>query len=344
MGEGPEATESGQPVDHPLVIRVTACSGSVARWDPRRDQRGRPIRRPDSVAPICAESRPESVPIGRIATKLGPVRALGLAGHRRSAMNESRKYPPPPRQAGGTTVRRLSPARPIARDAPDAPRASERSPGPLYNPVTSIPPRPQHRASVARAAPPRAYTLRPPADNEVTAVRPPPSKEYAPPRASVPPFAAPSPRRSTPPPLPLRKIASLPPPPPVAVATTAPPPPPAVEHSAELRALSESADQALTVLHRVVREFERRLSAVELAPATQQPIVTVPLRVPPISGAPASDPIPMEAQVDTIKALATDDMPWDGAKHRRRIAIALTLSVVVGLGGLLTAMTCSHVP
>jgi hypothetical protein len=259
-------------------------------------------------------------------------------------MNESRKYPPPLRQAGGTAVRRLSPAPPDAREVPGAPRASERSPGPIYNPVTSIPPRPQNRASVARVAPPRAYTLRPPADNEVTAVRPPPSKEYVPHHASVPSSAAPSPRFATPPPLPLRKSASLPPSPPIAVLPSAPPAPPTAERSEELRALVESADQALAAMHRVIREFERRLAVPERPPATQQPIIAIPPRAPPISGAPASDPIPMEAQVPTLKVPATDDMPWDGAKHRRRIAIALTLSVFVGLGGLLTAMTCSHVP
>jgi hypothetical protein len=120
-------------------------------------------------------------------------------------------------------------------------------------------------------------------------------------------------------------------------AVVAPPAAAAPIHFEELRALVRGADDALTALNRTVREIERlvgqwekpsTLSSVASADASSS--FSVAVAAPPVSPAAARDAGPTAA------------VPWDGERHRRRIALAITLSLLLGFSLLLVAMACSH--
>ncbi len=111
-------------------------------------------------------------------------------------------------------------------------------------------------------------------------------------------------------------------------AASVPPPSPAAELAFEdLVAPVEAAGPDLARVQRTVGELERRVALLEreVARVGQQN-----------SAVPAGP-----AAVAT--APATGEIPWDGGKRKRNIAMALGLSLLVGLASLLAAAACSHV-
>ena len=242
-------------------------------------------------------------------------------------MNEPSKSALTPPQTDRPTSLTLSGARRVAMDfVAETPNPPRRSSGPLYKHVLT-PPRAESRRtptpvpSTGKATDGERVaslsTLPPLGELDVTAVRPAPVADVGPAPVFIPlPPRLPS---AAGPALPLARIPALPQVPVrtlaeptaqhIVVAQTPAPQAslasPTTVQSADLQALITSAKQAVEQLQRVVRELERQGGV--LAP-----------RVPGIAG-----------------------MWWT---HRRNIAIAVTVSVVVGVGGLLTAIACTHTP
>jgi hypothetical protein len=119
----------------------------------------------------------------------------------------------------------------------------------------------------------------------------------------------------------------------------------------DIRALTAAADQALATLHQVIRDLERRLQ--ETAPQQQAPSTPAPAPPPVRSSSwrpsaippgPPPMPGPTETGISMRRRSAPDDVAWDGGKRRRKVAIALAFSILVGLGVLLAAMASSRIP
>jgi hypothetical protein len=192
--------------------------------------------------------------------------------------------------------------------------------------VSSVPPRPVTKspASTARKVAPR-YLFEPSDELDVTA------DVVADGAASLPSsgMLKVSKATSTPPPLPGRAVTTptAPSPAPSSAPRIVSVPPTAlsVEGSKELRALIGEADRALSTLSATIREMDRRLGELEnKAPENKAPESGDPVRAAIVPQPPASD------------------LPWDGTKRRRQVALALIVSAALGLTGLLSAMACSY--
>jgi hypothetical protein len=164
--------------------------------------------------------------------------------------------------------------------------------------------------------------------------------------ASIPPVPSSRPPRPTstpkPPPLPGRAVttpSSAPTPAPRIVSVS--PTGLSVEESKELRALLGTAERALSTLCTTIREMDRRLGELEknapvLDAATPDRHERPTLPAPPNEsgdGDSSSLALPPPAPVPAV---------WDGVKRRRHVALALMVSAVLGLTGLLAAMACSY--
>jgi hypothetical protein len=272
-------------------------------------------------------------------------------------------------------------------------------------PAAGTPP----RAAASPAAPPVRPS---PVQAPPTAARPaalPPAKPTSQPvAAGKGPNAIPMIKwSSAPPPIPPRSFSTPPPPPPSSPTLVTEPPPPApipqqmqahgahgfqepeeedeptriqpddIRRAVEIREdarvlLREALDEALAPLHYAVRDFERRLDALESAaarapaPPPQHEYAHAP--PPPVAPAQAPRAIPppasvivqndprdpfgsvvMASEVVTIPpaprapVMDWETSPFDGARRRRRVVVLFGLLVVIVFGALFGALIWSRV-
>ena len=237
-------------------------------------------------------------------------------------MDPSRKHPPILPPSDRPTSRAIPAARPMAHSLPaqhEAPRFVLRRIQPA--PVTPRPPTPPaiRVSAVHQSASDEETKLqRVESDDDFveTAVAPP--RSAAPPAVAMPPPSTPStpaPPPSTPPRGASDIRAIRPPVPAAAARQTATPAGPAplpavswaVPGSNEPKALLETAERAIAQLRWVLQEFDRR----GLGPPTRTPEIPV-------------------------------DVVWEGNPRRRRVAIAMTILVALGIATLLAALALSH--
>jgi len=157
----------------------------------------------------------------------------------------------------------------------------------------------------------------------------------------------------TPPPAPAASKDS-PSPAPAPKVPPAPPPVPDADSLDGLRALAASANDSIAVLQRAVHELERQLAEVQKAravvsaapheppqPVAPPPIVlSKPVAPPIVPSKPVALPrVPAAAPEGTMQLSTSDfDLALGGSKQRQRLAVAVTLCVFAGIGGLLTAL------
>jgi hypothetical protein len=138
----------------------------------------------------------------------------------------------------------------------------------------------------------------------------------------------------------------------------------ALEVRDEARALLQQAlEEALAPLHFAVRDLERRLAAIEAPPppsyeapppavprpqplpALPPPAVAAVVQRPPTADPFASVVVAPEVAIPAApRAPSLDwDVPFDGARRRRRIALLFAVFVVLIFGALFGALISSRV-
>jgi hypothetical protein len=115
-------------------------------------------------------------------------------------------------------------------------------------------------------------------------------------------------------------------------------PPPTAEGLDGLRALAVAANDAIAVLQHAIREFERQLAHAQQlrAAAVQSEAKSEPVAIASAPSGPVASAIVPAAPPTTSAQPSTVDSPWDGEKRRRRVAVAVVLSVFAA--GFLAAL------